>query len=137
MKKIIAALLGALLVVTISFARGISYEIYEDREKGILLGVIEGEPNRLCTIKINLVRYAMANRDKREEEEILKFAEGQWTYYNKKYPDEFSGATYVDMQRIVRDAYRINSGKYRRPNTQEALSKFVVDEMEYCIQSGF
>ena len=137
MKRILAALLGALLVVTISSARGIHYEIYEDHEKGVLLGVIEGEPNRLCTVKINLVRYAMANRDVRTEEDMLKVADGQWTYYNKKYPEEFSGATYVDMQRIVRDAYRINSGRYRRPNTQETLDKFVVDEMEYCITSGF
>ena len=127
----------ALLTILLTISAPIKYEIYQENETGLLIAVVADKVNPTCTVKLNTINITMKHRDAYSEEEALESAAKRWEFFNKKQPENFSYATYVDMQRLVRDVYRKNSGKYRRPNTQEYLDEYLMDEFEYCIRSEF
>lgn len=90
----------------------------------------------LCSRKANVAHYAMMHRDAIPAEQIFSTLDHKWKQI-KALP-HLSHATYVDMQRIIRDALRTDSrGNYRLPNDEKGLKRFLKREVHDCIVYGF
>jgi hypothetical protein len=91
----------------------------------------------LCVGKSLFTYVLYAYRDNTSEEEGLGFAEE----VAKEFGDDlnFARATEVDLQRIVRDAYRkYSNDKYVRiANNEEDFTRYSNIELLRCMQDGF
>ena len=67
-----------------------------------------------CTAKADAAMFTYRYRDTFSQEIMFKYMERDWRETWSKIPN-IKYATYVDMQRIIRDAYRTDSsGKFIR-----------------------
>lgn len=92
----------------------------------------------ICNAKGDVTAYAYAHRPKMNEEQMLKVLEESWFGTWIKL-DQVKHSTYIDMQRIIRDAYRTNNkGEFRNECcTMEVTVEQVRREMEECFWYEF
>lgn len=90
--------------------------------------------HQYCLQKADYARAVMRNRgpESQAEEEIAeRIASLEKSYRHPKSNMPHYG--HVDMQRLVRDAYRINGGEYRRNDP----TVFAGRELNRCLEQGF
>ncbi len=90
--------------------------------------------HKYCLAKAEYARLVMRSRGPEEQakEEIaerIASLEERYRQPGTTLPHH----SHVDMQRIVRDAYRINGGKYRRNDP----TVFAGRELNACLEQGF
>ena len=86
----------------------------------------------LCTAKGDVTAFVYENRDKLTIEQQFKLLRKDW---DETWSDQFAWATFVDMNRIINDAYRMSGGKYRRKCcTSIAIEIQVQDELSHCFR---
>lgn len=96
----------------------------------------ENETVDLCSRKASVAQYAMMHRDTISMEKMFEDLEHDWNKIGML--PHLSHVTYVDMQRIIRDALRTDSGgNYRLPNDKEGRERFIKREIHDCIAYGF
>ena len=90
-----------------------------------------------CSKKVGILDYAVAHRHEETEEEMLK----QWKFefeVHRAHGVFDSYATFVDGQRLIRDAHRKNKqGEYRLKNDEETLMRHFREEAVACMRFGF
>ena len=86
-----------------------------------------------CAAKGDVTVFTYRHRDFISEERMLEILQQNWDDTWSKSPN-IKEHTYVDMQRIVRDAYRTKrDGSYRRECcTDEAEAEYAIRELEAC-----
>lgn len=87
-----------------------------------------------CLAKGEVTLFAYSNRDKLTLSETLEVFEREWNDVWSQNPN-ISWATHVDMERIIRDAYRTDStGSYKRECcTEEVIDAQALHEMQQCV----
>ncbi len=89
----------------------------------------------LCTQKGAVTAFSLVHRDEYTEDEILGVLEEDWEDSLSK---QFEFASYVDMQRIIRDNYRkFGSRGYRIANDQETIESRIAREVYDCNRYNF
>ena len=116
-----------------------------DQDAGLRMMLVSGEAQAqnidpLCHAKALVAQYAYTYRDKQPVDAALKMIEDEWALHREdggRWID-FDYATYVDMQRIIRDAYRKSGGKFRRECcTKEAIIEQMRKAYWSCKRQGF
>ena len=115
----------AYLIALVLFAAPVLGEQAPDGVK------VEPEIAKRCGVKGDVTMFTYANRDKYTLQEMLEVFEKTWE-------ESWKGtgrATYVDSQRIIRDAYRKDShNKYiRECCTDAAVAHQTYRETEKCV----
>jgi hypothetical protein len=87
-----------------------------------------------CIAKGELTYYAYSVRNEQTEEYVLDVLEQEWNSRWYAIP-EITWATHVDMQRIIRDAYRKDSsGNYIKDCCgDQAVEDATALEMQLCV----
>lgn len=67
------------------------------------------EQSLLCDAKMTVAEYAYRNRNVKPKRHMFEALDFTW----KERWTSLHYASYVDMRRIINEAYRINSGKHR------------------------
>lgn len=119
-----AVLLAALIISTPSSAREFT-----------------DEDRLLCDAKMTVAEYAYRNRNLMPKDHVFKALDQTW----KERWSSLSNATYVDLRRIVNEAYRMNSGKHRHDacvKGQESvctalIEKHMKEECYDALRKGF
>lgn len=89
----------------------------------------------LCQFKMDVTTTVYARRDQYSQEQMLKNLEYQWTQRQTK---SWPHASYVDSQRIIRDAYRKSGGEYIRDCcTDDITYQETLDEGLSCLRRKF
>ncbi len=88
----------------------------------------------LCEHKGLIAAYSLEKRDEYTEAEMLEILRKDW---EDSLSELFSFASYVDMQRIVRDHYRMFGTNYRVANDDEAIKGRILYEASECWKYGF
>lgn len=128
MKPTILAILMVLGLAACAYAVEPQDEATQEREYSPL--------EQRCIAKWNIASYVLHNRDKYTEEEMLELLAQDWEDY-KQIP-HFKYHAYVDMQRLIRDAYRRSGKEYKVSNaTKEDIKAFVDYEVQTCLWQGF
>ena len=114
-----------------------------DQDAGLRLMLASGEAkvqnvDPLSKAKALVAQYAYTYRPKMNVEAMLHVMEKEWKAKREGEWAAFDHATYVDMQRIVRRAYRKNAGKFRHQCCERDV---IIEQMrrEYwgCKSSGY
>ena len=89
-----------------------------------------------CRAKGDVTAFVYEHRDRMSEEAALDLLESEWENEWSQNPN-IKWATYLDMQRILRDAYRTNSNdQYKRECcTDEIIERETVGEMIACLHN--
>lgn len=96
-------------------------------------------PEKLrCQAKGDVTLFVYERRDEFTEEQAFEFLEKAWNATWSDVPS-IQTATYVDMQRIIRDAYRTNGrGEFRQECcTEEIAEKQTMKVLKQCLLFGF
>lgn len=89
----------------------------------------------LCQFKMDVTTTVYARRDQYSQEQMLKNLEYQW---NHNRGESWPYASYVDSQRIIRDAYRKQGSEYIRDCcTDDITYQETLDEGLSCLRRKF
>ena len=88
----------------------------------------------LCEQKGIVTAYSLAHRDEFTEAEMLEILKEDW---ETSLSELFGFASYVDMQRIVRDNYRKFGKRYKVANDKDAITERILYETSECWKYGF
>lgn len=97
-------------------------------DDAIILDTIEAEPGLIetCTAKGDVTLFTYKHRKMMPEEAMLEIVDAEWEGTWKHQPIKY--ATYVELQRIVRDAYRTDpNGEFRRQQDAEFYTQAEID----------
>ncbi len=99
--------------------------------------LVTPELRSLCEAKGDVATFAYRFRNDFSKDQMLAKLDSEWDRVWSKR--EYSRATYVDMQRIVRDAYRENKiGGYKRECcTEDAEADQAIKEIYACLELQF
>ncbi len=95
-----------------------------------LASEVEITISETCKAKGDVRLFMHGHLDKITQEQALQLLERDWEQ-DWKHIEGIRWASYVDMQRIVRDAYR------EGPIPQEEAEMDTVREMVMCMKQGF
>lgn len=89
----------------------------------------------MCSVKGNVAEFVFLNRNKVTEQQMLAELDTSWTSLWSTY-EGMELPSYLDMQRIVRDYYRIDStGKFKEPCCNKDQSEDIfVSELIHCLK---
>jgi hypothetical protein len=88
----------------------------------------------LCERKGIVTVYSLVHRDEYTEAEMLTLLQEDWEGSMSKL---FGFASYVDMQRIIRDNYRKFGKTFKIANDEETIDTRMKREINDCIKYGF
>ncbi len=89
----------------------------------------------LCERKGIVTVYSLAHRDEYTEKEMLALLQEDW---EGSMSELFGFASYVDMQRIIRDNYRkFGNTEFRIANDEDTIRNRMRQEVNDCIRYGF
>jgi len=91
---------------------------------------------RICLAKGNVTAFTYEHRDELSKEETFDILKREW---KESWSDHVPYSSYVDMQRIINDAYRMNAqGKFRRPCcTEQEVTEQTKREIFACMGQKF
>ena len=88
----------------------------------------------LCERKGIVTVYSLVHRDEFTEKEMLTLLQEDW---EGSMSEMFGFASYVDMQRIIRDNYRKFGKNYKYADDEETIKQRTVREVYDCKKYGF
>lgn len=88
----------------------------------------------LCEQKGNVTVYSLLHRDEYTEAEMLALLQEDW---EGSMSEMFGFASYVDMQRIIRDNYRKFGKTYKYANDDDTINMRMKREVRDCVKYGF
>jgi len=128
-------MMKSFLIAFVAATLSMAVNAYSVDSEGKLL--IPSSVTKICSAYSNITEYTYTNRDEFSEGEMLVFLEMNWLegYSRDKL---FKHYDYVDMQRIVRDAYRTQrNGTYRRECCKEPIVLAQVNKtLETCVSEN-
>ena len=88
-----------------------------------------------CQAKVLILLGAFDSREGgATQQEFLELLTQKWETAKNPVPR----ITYVDMQRVVRDIFRVNGdGSWRRVNNEETIVEMTKREVQYCMIHNF
>lgn len=99
------------------------------------------EDRLLCNAKMTVAEYAYRNRNHMTKNDMFKSLDFTW----KERWTSLDHATYIDLRRIINQAYRVNSGKHRHEACEKGqdsvctalIEKHMKEECREALQQGF
>jgi len=88
----------------------------------------------LCERKGIVTVYSLVHRDEYTEKEMLALLHEDW---ENSLNELFGFASYVDMQRIIRDNYRKFGKTYKIANDEDTIEMRMRQEIYDCDRYGF
>jgi len=100
--------------------------------------IVPPEMRDRCFAKGDVAVFAYRYRDKMTEDRMLEYLDYNWSNTWSKV-EGMHYSTYVDMQRIIRDAYRKNrKGEYKKDCCTEDIEAVeAIDVMNECLSSNY
>jgi len=95
---------------------------------------ISQETKDLCNAKMGVAEFVYTHRDQMTKDQMMQVLENTWggDWARERY------ASYVDMQRIIEDAYRKLGTEYRRECcTNPIIQTEMLREGRACLVDGF
>lgn len=122
-------LLALMLISMAAFA-------YEVDEEGHVL--VSEQEKAICVAKGDVTMFVYQHRDEVSRSDAFEILDRDWNEAWKSI-EGMSHATYVDMQRIINDAYRTErDGSYRRDCCSEEIAEEeTIKEILACIRDGY
>lgn len=97
-------------------------------------GTISQETKDLCNAKMGVAEFTYTHRNQMTKDQMVQVLEKSWggDWAHKHH------ASYVDMHRIIEDAYRKLGAEYRRQCcTEKVIKAEVLREARACVIEGF